>query len=214
VTYEFSSMGAAPTVGSFYTVEGNVNADYNGNFEVIDSTTTSVTLSYPTDPGLWDLGTQTAIPGELTQVTASYEYLKTILPYVIEGTSLPSPYQVIQSQVTSGSNGTSTESDLATGAVDIILDIITNGPDPYLADGVRTPIGLSASAGNRTYAYDKLKANREFIAEEVVKVVPEVVGLDLEGKPEAVMYDRLTSLLCKAIQELAAKVEALEAKVK
>jgi hypothetical protein len=44
--------------------------------------------------------------------------------------------------------------------------------------------------------------------------VPEVVGLDLEGKPEAVMYDRLTSLLCKAIQELAAKVEALEAKVK
>lgn len=53
-----------------------------------------------------------------------------------------------------------------------------------------------------------------FIAEEVVKVVPEVVGLDLEGKPEAVMYDRLTSLLCKAIQELAAKVEALEAKLK
>jgi len=64
------------------------------------------------------------------------------------------------------------------------------------------------------YKFENYKHDIGFIAEEVVKVVPEVVGLDLEGKPEAVMYDRLTSLLCKAIQELAAKVEALEAKLK
>jgi hypothetical protein len=63
------------------------------------------------------------------------------------------------------------------------------------------------------YLGEEARHDIGFIAEEVVEVVPEVVGLDLDGKPEAVMYDRLTSLLCKAIQELAVKVEALEAKV-
>ena len=63
------------------------------------------------------------------------------------------------------------------------------------------------------YKFENYKHDIGFVAEEVFDVVPEVVGLDLEGKPEAVMYDRLTSLLCKAIQELAAKVAALEAKV-
>ena len=65
----------------------------------------------------------------------------------------------------------------------------------------------------RSYKFENYKHDIGFVAEEVFDVVPEVVGLDLEGKPEAVMYDRLTSLLCKAIQELAAKVEALESKV-
>jgi hypothetical protein len=78
--------------------------------------------------------------------------------------------------------------------------------------------GLETVKQLRSREFDYLgeDARRDigFIAEEVVNVVPEIVGLDLEGKPEAVMYDRLTSLLCKAIQELAAKVEALEAKVK
>ena len=51
-----------------------------------------------------------------------------------------------------------------------------------------------------------------FIAEEVVQVIPELVILNAEGQPDAVSYDRLTSVLCKAIQELSAKVTVLEAK--
>lgn len=50
-----------------------------------------------------------------------------------------------------------------------------------------------------------------FIAEEMREVVPEIVSLDAEGKPDAISYDRLTAVLCKAIQELTTKVEALEA---
>lgn len=52
-----------------------------------------------------------------------------------------------------------------------------------------------------------------FIADEVYKVVPELAPLDAEGEPAGVSYDRLTSVLCKAIQELNAKVESLQAQV-
>ena len=48
------------------------------------------------------------------------------------------------------------------------------------------------------------------IAEEVEKIKPELVTLDDDGKPFSVHYDKLTVLLLKQIQELSAKVEALE----
>jgi hypothetical protein len=50
-----------------------------------------------------------------------------------------------------------------------------------------------------------------FIAEELFEVIPELAPLDSDGIPLSVSYDRLTAVLCKAIQELAARVEALEA---
>lgn len=64
----------------------------------------------------------------------------------------------------------------------------------------------------KQFAY--IEGQREdvgFIAEEVAPVLPELVMLDKDGLPESVSYDRLTAVLCKAIQELSARVEALEA---
>lgn len=64
----------------------------------------------------------------------------------------------------------------------------------------------------KQFAY--IEGKREdvgFIAEEVAPVLPELVMLDKDGLPESVSYDRLTAVLCKAIQELSARVEALEA---
>jgi hypothetical protein len=49
------------------------------------------------------------------------------------------------------------------------------------------------------------------IAEEMVDVVPEIVGLK-DGQPDYVGYERLSSVFIKAIQELNAKVTALENK--
>ena len=45
------------------------------------------------------------------------------------------------------------------------------------------------------------------IAEEMVDVVPEIVGLK-DGQPDYVGYERLSSIFIKAIQELNAKIEA------
>jgi len=49
-----------------------------------------------------------------------------------------------------------------------------------------------------------------FIAEEVVSVVPEVVTLDKDGNPEGVAYDNLVPVLVNALQEIDARLAALE----
>jgi len=61
-----------------------------------------------------------------------------------------------------------------------------------------------------TYKAEPSRHDVGFIAEEMVDVVPEVVAKDIDGNPDAISYDRLTSVLCKAIQELEARVAALE----
>ena len=134
---------------------------YNGNRQSIQS-------------GIYYLGfssTESAVAGEIPQVTAAYQYLKSILPSIIEGTALTTTYQTDVAQVTSGSNGTSTQSTLATNAVDTILDIINNGPGTYLDVGNRTPIGLAAAGGNANNTYTRLQANRAFIQAEVIAYI-------------------------------------------
>jgi len=51
------------------------------------------------------------------------------------------------------------------------------------------------------------------IAEEVFDVIPELVPLDSEGRPDAVSYDRMVSVLVKAVQELSAELNELKQKV-
>ena len=49
------------------------------------------------------------------------------------------------------------------------------------------------------------------IAEEVDEIIPELVPKDLNGRPDAVSYDRMVSVLVKAIQELKAEFDAYKA---
>jgi hypothetical protein len=78
------------------------------------------------------------------------------------------------------------------------------------AYGLDTIVQMKA----RTFKYkDSGRADVGFIAEEVAPLIPELVPLDKNGQPDGVSYDRLTAVLCKAIQELNSKVEALTAKV-
>jgi hypothetical protein len=73
--------------------------------------------------------------------------------------------------------------------------------------------GLAAVAAMRPRQFRYKDSGREdvgFVAEELIDVVPELVIRDAEGRPDAVSYDRLVAVLCKAIQELKARVEILE----
>jgi len=74
---------------------------------------------------------------------------------------------------------------------------------------------------SRQFEYkDDGRSDVGFVAEEMVDVIPEVVAIDAQGRPDAVSYDRLVSVCVKAIQELktivdaqAAEITALKAKV-
>ena len=52
------------------------------------------------------------------------------------------------------------------------------------------------------------------IAEEVFDVIPELVILDGQNRPDAVSYDRFVSVLVKSIQELHAEIETLKQRIK
>ena len=85
-------------------------------------------------------------------------------------------------------------------------------------DNIRdSTYGLSAAMQlqSRMFEYkeDNQRTDVGFIAEEVNEVIPELVVIDSEGRPDAVNYDRMTSVLLKAIQEQQATIEALTQRI-
>ena len=52
-----------------------------------------------------------------------------------------------------------------------------------------------------------------FIADEYVNSYPELVSFGSEGQVEGFAYERMTAILCKAIQELSAQVTTLQTQV-
>jgi hypothetical protein len=85
-------------------------------------------------------------------------------------------------------------------------------------DNIRdSTYGLSAvmQLQSRMFEYkaDDQRTDVGFIAEEVNEVIPELVVIDGEGRPDAVHYDRITSVLVKAIQELSTQLDAALARI-
>lgn len=82
--------------------------------------------------------------------------------------------------------------------------------------------GLDSVTKMRSVQYEYKDSNYSdvgIIAEELEAIIPELVGKNADGQPESVLYDRLTSVLIKAVQELKtendslkSRIEALEAK--
>lgn len=114
-----------------------------------------------------------AIPGEKPQVLAAYNYIKSLLPMIIRNEVIPvgSLYQSGVAQVTTTSTvyGGTIEIQDAQRAVDIILDIITNGPSVVTE---KRPIGLEKTLEVETLAGSQLlHDNRAFLVAEVIAYV-------------------------------------------
>ena len=70
VTLNFSST-TAPTPDAWFKVAGNTNPLYNGFYQCISSSTTSIVLFYPRDPSTWSAATTTTVAKEVTTTTTS-----------------------------------------------------------------------------------------------------------------------------------------------
>jgi len=72
VAITIPTQGSAPVANSYYRITGNTNPLYNGSWKVADSgsTTTSIVLNYPADPGTWSSSTATTITKEVTSATS------------------------------------------------------------------------------------------------------------------------------------------------
>jgi hypothetical protein len=79
-------------------------------------------------------------------------------------------------------------------------------------DNIRDSVyGLSDVLKMRSAMFEYKDDNRTdvgLVAEELDVIVPELVAKNAQGEPDAVSYDRLVSVLIKAVQELNDKFEA------
>jgi hypothetical protein len=60
-----------PTVDRWYNISGNTSPLYNGMYYCVASSATTITLSYPRNPGTWSTSTTTYIAGEVTTATSN-----------------------------------------------------------------------------------------------------------------------------------------------
>lgn len=109
----------------------------------------------------------TALPGEQAQSVAAYNYIKSIISNVITGVAVPSPKQILVPQVTSGTPGSATQVGYAQARIDIINNIIINGPKV-----MKMPLSVTRTTdADVILSATILDANREFIVAETIAYI-------------------------------------------
>ena len=115
------------------------------------------------------ISTATVIANEVPQTTAAYNFIKGIIPSIVTGTPLTSTYQNTVTQVTNLTPGTSHEAAVIKQEIDIITNIIRNGP---AVAGDKVPMNQTTSTNVEIWnAYNLLVANRQFIQAETLAYV-------------------------------------------
>ena len=95
VAFAIPTQGSAPTTNSQYIIAGNSNTSFNGTFSCTSSSTTSITLTYATNPGSYGTGTTTVTPATGTVLTLSGTVSGVFsIGMVLSGTGISSSYIV------------------------------------------------------------------------------------------------------------------------
>ena len=114
--------------------------------------------------------TSSAIAGEIPQTTQAYNYIRSLIPYIVTGQVAPA-YQDFITQTTSTSVASSNEINALYGNIDLIVNIINNGPT---AANTKVPVSLTKDTDTNVFnAYQLLIANRQFIQEETIAYINE-----------------------------------------
>ncbi len=108
----------------------------------------------------------TAIPNEIPQTTAAYNFIKSLIPNIVKAEAIVEPYQLAVTQDTSLNPASDYEVATLLNRIDIITNIIRNGPDEVAS---RIPINITSNETTAVAnAWALLVANREFIRAEVI----------------------------------------------
>jgi hypothetical protein len=114
-------------------------------------------------------GSSTVIANETTQTVAAYNHIKSIVGKVVTGVRVTATYQTAVGQTISVNTATSSEVTNINNSIDLITDIISNGPGVAPS---KVPISLTASTGTRVLnGFNLLLANRAFIQAETIAYI-------------------------------------------
>lgn len=106
---------------------------------------------------------------EITQTTAAYNRIKDITKDIIKGIAVTTSTGNTTAQIILPDVGTDVEAELVTSGVEIITDIINNGP---AISYTKEPISLVPSEVSTVIdSYTLLLANKEFIKSEVIAYI-------------------------------------------
>lgn len=106
---------------------------------------------------------------EVAESVLAYNYLKSLMNDIINAQPIAEIYQTEENQVISIKNGSITQVNQVNNNIDLIINIILNGP---ASAPTPKPIGLTESIDNETkYAAELLLANKEFIKAQVIAYI-------------------------------------------
>jgi hypothetical protein len=117
--------------------------------------------------------------GESTATLAAYNYLQSIVGDVVEGNTIASPKQTAVSQVTSGTNATTTQSSRLEGLVQIIEDVIDAGSVSGLPSESQVDVSWGSSATIAAYSF--LRTNKTTFSGDVINYLDDNISF---------LYDR------------------------
>jgi len=166
------STGTIVNDGSFDIGSAYIIVDPgNTNFVAIGASNNSAgTLFVATNTGSLsggNGGSGTAVKAdEISESISAYTFMKSLVGNIIEGQPIAEIYQTNVPQVVYTEYGTTTETAAVAYNIDLITNIIQNGP---VVAPAPEPISLTASLNtNVQYAANILLANKEFIKAEVI----------------------------------------------
>ena len=110
------------------------------------------------------------IPNESTATIAAYNYMKSIIPSIVEGIALTGTYQTSVTQIISGyTPATYAEATTLQNNINVITGIISGGPS---SAGAKTPqSSVESTNTNVVNAWGLLHANRGFIQAEIIAYI-------------------------------------------
>ena len=110
-----------------------------------------------------------AVPAEIPQVTAAYNFIKSIIPSIVKSEVIQNPYQLAVSQIANpGIVATVHEATALQNKIDVITNIIRNGPVGVTKEPINQVASTNVGVLN---AYSLLLANKEFIRAEVIAYI-------------------------------------------
>ena len=109
------------------------------------------------------------IVGEIPQTTAAYNFIKALVGDIITGTPISPKYQDSEFQITNLLPATLTEAETLQSKVDIITNILTNGPEA--AEERRAISLVMNTSAEVARAFALLNANKDFIKAEVIAYI-------------------------------------------
>lgn len=126
--------------------------------------------------------TVSSVDNEISETISAYEYLKTVVEYVVQAQPLEQYYQQDVDQVISNPGGNVTQAEISIRNISSITDIIQNGPSVAAEP---TAIGLTRTRNPANIlAANLLIDNKEFIAAEVIAYINETTRQRVVTAPQ------------------------------